>query len=522
MSRKKRPFQDLSLKSIFYYEDGKVSAQFFCPDLQETHWQDAIQWTKSDFCKVKTNSLVEPFQSFIRFADFTLRIRENLPSSSTIIIYLTGSPAILFYLIKEIIWLGNEINIRIKFKVNSESSNNPLIKYMQMFTVGFFPIIQSETEEKNLKELDLNKLAGLDVSEQMSIQNNFLTGNENAKNKVIEKTKKKLKKNHLNVDVIIPVRNTPLREVRKAIASVECQLQVNDSIIVVDDNDVPSKDLSNLANNNSRLTYLRGPVKGVAEARNCGLNASASELVAFIDSDDYVSVNFIQPQREFHMRNREVAATGTWIQAFGSHQTVYPQWDNLQLFGMFYCLPPAGVLMWKSSIIKEELGGFDAKFERGFEDFDLVIRAGLIKRAIVVRERVDYFYQRGHASLTQKWSVEELHESRMRVLANAQCLSTNEFQIFIKILENFGIHLSDIPIDVFSHKWEERLNIPLFTYVLARFRNKGAVRSKWRFLPLRVRFIVISLTRILCNFIDFISQKRWGKILRRLYRNPVQ
>ena len=87
------------------------------------------------------------------------------------------------------------------------------------------------------------------------------------------------------VDVIIPCHNRPAY-VRLAVESVLAQTHPATSIIVVDD--ASTDDIA------EALAGLAGPVKviritqqsGAGAARNAGIDASASELIAFLDDDD--------------------------------------------------------------------------------------------------------------------------------------------------------------------------------------------------------------------------------------------
>ena len=87
------------------------------------------------------------------------------------------------------------------------------------------------------------------------------------------------------VDVIIPCRNRAAY-VRLAVASVLAQTYPASSIVVVDDastEDIPGA-----------LSGLGGPVRvirtsepsGAGFARNAGIDASSSDLIAFLDDDD--------------------------------------------------------------------------------------------------------------------------------------------------------------------------------------------------------------------------------------------
>lgn len=89
------------------------------------------------------------------------------------------------------------------------------------------------------------------------------------------------------ISVIIPTHNRA-ELLKRAICSVLDQRLACDQLIVVDDGstDDTQKMLHDLARKESRLEVLRQDQRGVASARNRGLEASRGELIAFLDSDD--------------------------------------------------------------------------------------------------------------------------------------------------------------------------------------------------------------------------------------------
>ena len=90
------------------------------------------------------------------------------------------------------------------------------------------------------------------------------------------------------VSVIMPAYNAQ-RYLTSAIASVQTQTYPHWELIVIDDasRDTTLELARELAAADSRIRVLNQPVnKGVAEARNLGLDHATGELIAFLDSDD--------------------------------------------------------------------------------------------------------------------------------------------------------------------------------------------------------------------------------------------
>jgi glycosyltransferase involved in cell wall biosynthesis len=285
------------------------------------------------------------------------------------------------------------------------------------------------------------------------------------------------------LDVIIPTRGVDIFDVERCLQSLVCDIKDFDKIILVDDNIEQLVELNELQNKFSNLEVHRGSQMGVAAARNLGLSFSRNELVAFVDSDDFVLPGYLEAQRLFHKRNISVAATGTWLQAFGAHTTVYPQWENFGVLNCLMCLPPAGVLMWKKSVLND-LHGFDEQFGSGFEDFHLVARASNAHFVIAILDSPLYQYQRGQVSLSQSWTQDQERHLRSKVNSLARNLCEHQFQEIFNLISSHGnLVLLSHPDFIFE------INRNRFLIVLGRlltpikYRNNKLARGVWKLIP---------------------------------------
>jgi GT2 family glycosyltransferase len=89
------------------------------------------------------------------------------------------------------------------------------------------------------------------------------------------------------ITVIVPTFNRA-RQLRDAVESALAQAHPELELIVVDDGstDDTAAVVESLRQRDSRVTYLSQPNRGVAAARNHGLDRARGELIAFLDSDD--------------------------------------------------------------------------------------------------------------------------------------------------------------------------------------------------------------------------------------------
>lgn len=197
------------------------------------------------------------------------------------------------------------------------------------------------------------------------------------------------------VSVIIPTFNRG-HKVPRAISSVLYQSFTDYEIIVVDDGS-DDKTVDYLAQFHHHLTHLSHPKNlGVSAARNTGIRASRSPLIAFLDSDDYWLPGKLSVQTEFFFKNTEAAVCQTeeiWIR---KGQRVNPRKRHLKPSGDIFepslklCLVSPSAVMVKRSVLNE-VGLFDEGLP-ACEDYDLWLRIScrypvyLIEERLVVKE----------------------------------------------------------------------------------------------------------------------------------------
>jgi glycosyltransferase involved in cell wall biosynthesis len=102
------------------------------------------------------------------------------------------------------------------------------------------------------------------------------------------------------VTVVIPNRNGA-KFIQDAVTSALCQEYFNIEVIVIDDGSEDNS-LEVLNTFGSQITLLKTPNLGAASARNLGIKNANGEFIAFLDSDDYWSLDKIRLQME-EMKN---------------------------------------------------------------------------------------------------------------------------------------------------------------------------------------------------------------------------
>ena len=179
------------------------------------------------------------------------------------------------------------------------------------------------------------------------------------------------------VSVIIPTFNRSRRAVR-AITSVLFQTYKDFEIIVVDDGSTDGTHESIIP----VLPYIKYIAhrknSGVSAARNTGILASQSPLIAFLDSDDYWLPEKLAVQVDYFKQHPAAVACQTeevWIRK-GSR--INPRKKHQKPSGDIFapslklCLVSPSAVMLRRSLF-DEVGLFDACLP-ACEDYDLWLR----------------------------------------------------------------------------------------------------------------------------------------------------
>jgi glycosyltransferase involved in cell wall biosynthesis len=230
------------------------------------------------------------------------------------------------------------------------------------------------------------------------------------------------------ISVIIPTFNRrPM--VVGAIQSVLMQREVGFELIVVDDGSTdgtPEAVEEALENVTAAVRFIRTERRGVAAARNLGVEAAAAPWIAFLDSDDLWKPEKLSRQlahlRE-HQEYRISQCNELWIR---NARRVNPGLRHLKHAGDIFveslrtCLISPSAVIMQTDLFRD-FGGFDETMTAA-EDYDLWLRillrheAGLLAEALVTRRA-------GHGD---QLSATVPAIDRFRILALAKLLAVPE------------------------------------------------------------------------------------------------
>jgi glycosyltransferase involved in cell wall biosynthesis len=161
----------------------------------------------------------------------------------------------------------------------------------------------------------------------------------------------------------------------EAIESVQSQTTGKPEIVVVDDGSPDHTE--RVVRRYPSVQYLRQPNRGVAAARNQGLQAARGSYVVFLDADDrLLPQHFEASLRAFDEHPDAACVTGDyrWFGAEGTWHVhdCQPRPDYYGTLLRSNFIGPPHPVMFKRSVLLE-LGGFRIDL-RAFEDLDLYLR----------------------------------------------------------------------------------------------------------------------------------------------------
>jgi glycosyltransferase involved in cell wall biosynthesis len=195
------------------------------------------------------------------------------------------------------------------------------------------------------------------------------------------------------VSVVIPAYNAE-GTIGETLESVLAQTFDDFEVLVIDDGSTDGTYDVSAATSDDRVRVLSGVNGGVARARNRGLEASAGQLVAFLDADDLWKPTKLARQVEVLASHEDIGvcfpaavridADGKRLRAMPT--CVYPDYcEALLLYSMIVPASCSSVMLRRGLAL--ELGGFDPALSQA-ADWDFSLRLSRIAAFAAIEEEL--------------------------------------------------------------------------------------------------------------------------------------
>ena len=233
--------------------------------------------------------------------------------------------------------------------------------------------------------------------------------------------------NHMNaakVSIIVPVYKVePYLD--KCVSSIVNQTYTSLEIILVDDGspDNCSAKCDVWAKKDSRIRVIHKPNGGLSDARNAGMAVATGELMAFVDSDDWIAPNMYEHlYRRLAEDNSDIAACGVqmvWEDKTPSRtltregSCVLNQEEAMRaIIEESWLKQPVWYKLYKTALVRDILFPKGKCHEDVFWSYQAVGSA----KKVSVSDHVGYYYlQRGGSIMGAGYSLKRLDAVEAKV-----------------------------------------------------------------------------------------------------------
>ena len=221
--------------------------------------------------------------------------------------------------------------------------------------------------------------------------------------------KKLIRKKEIKVSVIIPVYNVE-KYIERCLESIVNQTLKEIEIIIINDgsNDETSKKLEKFLGD-VRVIYIKTENRGQSAARNKGLKIAKGEYIGFVDSDDYIDLDFYEKlYKRIKETNSDIAAA-----SIVRHHGTFEKWrvnydlnksttDKNEMFNLVKY--PNQSYVWNKIYKKDFLDSFEFKFKEGvyYEDILALFYILLNCKKLTTVTGTNYYYMVNDGNSTVK------------------------------------------------------------------------------------------------------------------------
>lgn len=216
------------------------------------------------------------------------------------------------------------------------------------------------------------------------------------------------------ISVVVPICNAQ-EYLPECLDSLIRQTYRNLEIILIDDGSVDGsgKIAADYANLDSRIVVFHQKNRGVGYSRNKGLSVARGEYVAFIDSDDFVSLDFFA-NLIHNCRNDDVVMSNIrvryhsgdsvkTVKKISKVKTVFSKEDREKLIlGFSGC---CGKIYRRKFLIENEIWFFPQS--NRIEDNYFTLKVYLLAKSIKIVSGGVYYWRAREGSITRKWATDK-------------------------------------------------------------------------------------------------------------------
>lgn len=259
--------------------------------------------------------------------------------------------------------------------------------------------------------------------------------------------------NNPKISIIVPVYNVE-KYLRRCLDSIVAQTFTDWECICVDDGspDNSGKILDEYASKDQRFVIIHKENGGVSSARNAGLDIARGEWIGFVDSDDWIEVDYIETMLDTAEReSADIVVCDYWNNFdkkqvdmtvaldTSSKETILKQYMKTQLF-----MNSVWNKIFKSSFIIEQKLSFPLNIsicEDLLFSFEACYKA---KKVVKINELLYHYSQINKSSATKNYKTSYI-DDKIYVTEKIEKLLENEHLKYQRLIYSFEIY-SKLPL----------------------------------------------------------------------------
>ena len=260
------------------------------------------------------------------------------------------------------------------------------------------------------------------------------------------------------ISVIVPVYNTE-KFLPTCLESIINQTYQNLEIIIINDGSTDSSLTlcEQYQKQDKRIKIINKKNEGQAIARNTGIKESTGNYIHFIDSDDFISLNYYENMLKAGEKTNADILIGGIYNEKSPHLSF--KFKNLNCYTstldkLEKTLITTYHYAWRYLIKREFITKNNLQFipKRLMEDGPFIIKAAILANKIITVPKVEYFYRYNHNSIMNKPTKTAITKKK----ADKKYMN----EVIKNILQENNITIKTSSISTTHHKF---LGLPIIT-----------------------------------------------------------
>lgn len=209
----------------------------------------------------------------------------------------------------------------------------------------------------------------------------------------------------MKISVIVPVYNVE-KYLDKCLESIIKQTYKNLEIIIIDDGSTDKSGLicDKYTKKDNRIKVIHQENKGLGASRNIGLRMITGDFISFVDSDDFLSLDYFDYLYYLLLKNKaDIVCCSIKKKINKNKIKIYDSKEALKKMFLFEIDTCVMSKLYKKEVLK------DLKFQEDviYEDILFTSKAIMNSKKIIVSKQLKYYYLIRNDSLSHKKSDRE-------------------------------------------------------------------------------------------------------------------